>query len=156
MLGKVMFDIGFPGVFPPCVNGLKLVPFYLDENKEQAIFQSENCWEILLNCVRWRTQNWQTAQQLVSLKKKKRCEVEYPKRPGEELLAHKWGGVICLVISKCICHVSAVTVQFSPINTSPRARPILHKQTKKISIAAAIRVIRRDHLLKGLFYVSLV
>lgn len=62
------------------------------------------------------------------------------KESREGLLAYKWGGVICLGISKCICHVSAVSILFSSINASPRVRFTLHKQAKNIFIAPAIKV----------------
>lgn len=86
----------------------------------------------------WRAQNWQASQQLVSNENKNQSRMSKESREG--LLAYKWGGVICLGIWKCICHVSAVSILFNSINASPRVRFTLHKQAKNIFIAPAIKV----------------
>ena len=86
----------------------------------------------------WRAQNWQASQQLVS--NENRNQSRMSKESRERLLAYKWGRVICLGIWKCICHVTALSIQFSSINASPRVRFTLHKRAKNVSIAPALTV----------------
>lgn len=122
--------------------GLKWVPFYLGENKEQAIFSVGKLLRDMVELVSWRAQNWQASQQLVSNENKSQSRMS--KESRERLLAYKWGGVICLVIWKCICHLSAVSIQFSSINASPRVKFTLQERAKNVFIAPAIKVSRSN------------